>query len=584
MTVVLGINSYHSSASAALMVDGELVAAVEEERFSRVKYETGFPARSVRYCLDAAGISLRDVDHVATAGDPMANLWRKLRFAVGTPAGRKLARRRGEPVAQMRIKGTLAQACGVDPAKLRAAFHRVEHHPAHMASAYLVSPFERAAVASFDGVGDMISTMWGVGEGSKLTILGEVSFPHSLGMFYTGITQYLGFNRYGDEYKVMGLASYGEPTYLEGMRDVLRQTDDMRFELDMDCFRHAREIQPMVWKGGPATLGPIWDEGLVRKFGPVRSGPEEPLEQRHRDVASSMQRRLEEVELSMLRALHDRTGMDALCLAGGVALNCVVNGQIRRETGFRDLYVQPAAYDGGTSLGAAAYVYHHLLGAPRRYVMDHAYLGPEFDEAACRSALEGAGLSYRRLDDEQLVRRVASDLAGGAIVGWFQGRMEFGPRALGNRSILADPRRADMKDVLNARIKHREPFRPFAPAILEESTAQWFEDDYPSPFMLLTYRVRAARRQEIPGPTHVDGTGRLQTVRRNGNPLYHDLISAFGELTGVPVLLNTSFNENEPICCSPQEAVDTFRRTRMDVLVLGALYADEGTPKQGDDP
>jgi carbamoyltransferase len=527
VTVVLGINAYHSSASAALMIDGEVVAAVEEERFTRQKYETGFPARAARYCLGAAGVSASDVEHVAVAGKPAANLARKLWFATATRAGRSLVRRRGEPVAQLRARATLAEALEVDPRRFRPRVHRVEHHIAHLASAFFVSPFERAAVASFDGFGDMVSTMWAVGEGSRLRVLGEVAFPHSLGMFYLGFTQYLGFARYGEEYKVMGLASYGEPEYLEGMRGVLRHRGGLGFELDMGCFRLLREIQPMTWRQGPARLGPVWDAGLVRRFGPVRSGPDEPLEDRHRNVAASMQRRLEEVELSMLRTLHERTGRDALCLAGGVALNCVVNGKVRHQTGFRDLFVQPAAYDGGTSLGAAAFVYHHRLGGPRRHVMDHAYLGPEYGEPECRAALD---------------------------------------------------ERPEMRDVLNARVKHREPFRPFAPAVLEEEAGDWFEDDYPSPFMLLTYPVRPGRRERIPAPTHVDGTGRLQTVRRDQNPRYYDLIRAFGERTGVPVLLNTSFNENEPICCTPREAVATFRRGAMDVLVLGNLYASAPGP------
>jgi carbamoyltransferase len=574
LTVVLGINAYHSSASAALIVDGALVAAVEEERFSRRKYETGFPARAVRFCLDAAGIGPPDVDHVAMAGDPLANLGRKVWFAVATRSGRRLVRARAEPLAQLHARRVLAEAVGTSADGLRARVHRVEHHLAHMASAFHVSPFDRAAVASFDGFGDMVSTMWGVGEGTRLRVLGEVAFPHSLGMFYLGFTQYLGFNAYGDEYKVMGLASYGEPEYLDEMRHVLRYRDGLTFELDMSSFRHAREIQPMVWKEGPAHLGPVWDQGLVRRFGPVRSDRHEPIETRHRNLAASMQRRLEEVELGMLRRLQERTGLEALCLAGGVALNCVVNGRIRRDTGFRHLFVQPAAYDGGTSLGAAAYVYHHVLGHPRSHVMDHAYLGPGFDDQACRRALETAGLRWERLDDDGLVERTAGALADGRIVGWFQGRMEFGPRALGNRSILADPRRAEMKDVLNARIKHREPFRPFAPSIVEEATGEWFEDGYPSPFMLLAYDVKKGRVGEIPAPTHVDGTGRVQTVRRDQNPLYYGLLQAFARRTGVPVLLNTSFNENEPICCTPQEAVDTFQRTRMDVLVLGSLYVE----------
>jgi carbamoyltransferase len=574
VTVVLGINAYHSSASAALLVDGNLVAAVEEERFTRQKYETGFPHRSIGYCLDAAGVLPRDIDHVAVAGNPLANLLRKARFALSTRSGRNLVRHRGEPLAQMRINSVLENSPAWGPGSLRARIHRVEHHVAHMASAFFVSPFERAAVLSLDGFGDLVSAMWGVGEGNRLRIDGEVNFPHSLGMFYLGFTQFLGFNAYGDEYKVMGLASYGEPEYLDEMAEVLRYQGGMRFQLDMRFFRHRREIQPMVWRGGPAKLGPVWDEAMLHRFGPPRRATEEPIEERHRNVASSMQRRLEEVELAMLRSLQEETRQSALCLAGGVALNCVVNGKIRRETGFQELFVQPAAYDGGTSLGAAAHVYHHVLGFPRSHVMDHVYLGPEFDEISYAKALKAGGLEPHRLDDIELAERAAADLAEGKIVGWFQGRMEFGPRALGNRSILADPRRPEIKEILNARVKHREPFRPFAPSILEECTGEWFEDEYPSPFMLFTYDVRKERRGQIPAPTHVDGTGRVQTVRHEQNPRFYELIRAFARRTGVPILLNTSFNENEPICCTPEEAVETFRRTRMDVLVLGSLYVE----------
>jgi carbamoyltransferase len=331
----------------------------------------------------------------------------------------------------------------------------------------------------------------------------------------------------------------------------------------------------MTWAGGPPELGPLWGPGMVERLGRARSDGSEPLTDRHRDVAASMQRRLEEVVLGLLRDLHARTRSDALCMAGGVALNCVVNGKVLTETPFRRLYVQPAANDAGTSVGAAFHVYHHVLGRPRSFVMDHAYLGPSFTAERCQRALAAAGLSFASLSPEVLVERTAAALAEGRIVGWFQGRMEFGPRALGNRSILADPRRSEMKDVLNARIKHREPFRPFAPSILEEATGRYFDQDHPSPFMLLTYRVRPERVPEIPAPTHVDGTGRLQTVNREQNGRFHDLLQAFASRTGVPVLLNTSFNENEPICCTPEEAVDTFLRTRMDVLVLGDLYAEK---------
>jgi len=580
--VVLGINPYHSSASAALLVDGAVVAAVEEERFTRRKYETGFPCRSIRFCLDFAGMSATEIDHVAVASSPFSNLLRKTRFVLGTKAGRRLIRQRREAVAQLRIRGTLARCLGVRPAELRARVRRVEHHIAHLASAYFVSSFDRAAVASFDGFGDMVSSMWGVGEGNRLRRLGEVGYPHSLGMFYLGFTQYLGFNTYGDEHKVMALASFGEPEYLDVMRDVLRYRSGLDFQLSMDCFRHARDIQPMVWSGGPAHLGPVWDEGMARRFGPVRAGSHEPIEERHRNVASSMQRRLEEVELSMLRSLQEHTGEEALCLAGGVALNCVVNGRIRKETGFKEVFVQPAAHDGGTSLGAACFVYHQEIGGPRAHVMDHAYLGPLFGESDCRAALARAGLRYERLEDRELVDRTAAALADGRIVGWFQGRMEFGPRALGNRSILADPRRPEMKDLLNSRVKHREPFRPFAPSILEDATGDWFEDRFPSPFMLLARDVTGKGRTEIPATTHVDGTARLQTVRRDQNARFYDLIKAFGERTGVPVLLNTSFNDSEPICCTPEEACKTFLRGGMDVLVLGSLFVrNEGADGAG---
>jgi carbamoyltransferase len=571
---ILGINAYHGDASAALLVDGDLVAAVEEERFTRVKHDTSFPLQSIRYCLGAANTSIDEIDHIALSRNPRANLGRRISFAVGSRAGRKMARDRGASLLKtLRAKATIADGLGVPPARLPAKVHFVEHHLAHIASAFFVSPFDRAAVLSLDGFGDMVSAMWGIGRGPKLRILGEVGFPHSLGLYYTAFTQYLGFPKYGDEYKVMGLASYGEPEYLEAVRDVVR-SDGMGYELDLKYFRHHLDGVSMTWAGGSPELGPVWGSGMEGRFGPARQGRDEPIEARHENIASSMQHRLEEVVLGMLRRLHERTGLDALCMAGGVALNCVVNGKIRSETGFRELYIQPAAYDGGTSLGAACYVQHHLLGLPRAYVMDHAYLGPEFSEAECRYALDAAGVAYRRLADDELFRAAATALTEGKIMGWFQGRMEFGPRALGNRSILADPRRDDMKDILNARIKHREPFRPFAPSLLEEATGDWFEDDYPSPYMLLTYDVKKERRDKIPAPTHVDGTGRLQTVRRDQNERYYDLIRTFGDLTGVPVVLNTSFNENEPICCTPEEAVETFLRTRMDTLVLGNLISE----------
>jgi carbamoyltransferase len=571
---VLGINAYHGDASAALIVDGHLVAAAEEERFTRLKHDTSFPFHAIRYCLEVANTHLEDIDHVAVSRHPWANLLRRASFALGSRAGRRMAADRGASLLRVvRVKRTLCEGLGVREDRVRARVHFVEHHRAHLASAFYVSPFDRAAVVSLDGFGDMVSAMWAVGQGTEMRILGEVPFPHSLGAFYTAFTQFLGFPKYGDEYKVMGLSACGEPEFLEDMRRVVR-SDGLGYRLALPYFRHHRDGVHMTWSGGPPELSSFWGPEMARRFGPPRVSDEEPLEDRHQNIASSVQRRLEEVIIEILERVHLRTGLEALCLAGGVALNCVANGRIRGETGFRDLFVQPAAGDAGTSVGAAYYCYHHVLGRQRAFVMDNAYLGPEYDPAACRQALRAAGLTHLALSEDHLIDRTATDVAQGKVVGWFQGRMEFGPRALGNRSILADPRRPQMKGILNGRIKHREPFRPFAPVILEEATGDYFEDRYPSPFMMMAYRVKPNRRDDIPAPTHVDGTGRLQTVRRSQNPRYYDLIKAFGEKTGVPVLLNTSFNENEPICRTPEEAVETFRRTRMDVLVLGDLVCE----------
>lgn len=577
---ILGINAYHGDASAALIVDGQLLAAVEEERFTRVKHDTSFPHRSIRHCLDVAGLRAEDIDHFALSRNPRANLGKRVVHALKDRAGRQVAARRASNLRKiLGAKSTLAEGLGVPVSRLHAKAHFVEHHLAHIASSFFVSPFERAAVLSIDGFGDMVSAMWGTGEGHRLQIAGEVTFPHSLGVFYTAVTQYLGFPNYGDEYKVMGLASYGEPEHLESFRRIVR-SDGLGYELGLDYFRHHVEGAAMTWDGGAPKLPPLWGPGMERDLGPARLHG--AIESRHENIASSLQRRLEEVVLDMLRELHHRTRSDDLCLAGGVALNCVVNGKIFDETPFRKVYIQPAAHDGGTSVGAAYYVHHHLLGAPRGFVMDHAYYGPEFTPTRIRAALETAGIAYEPLNEAGVVERTAEALAEGKVVGWYQGRMEFGPRALGNRSILTDPRRAQMKDILNARIKHREPFRPFAPSILEEATGSYFTKDHPSPFMLMTYPVRPEKVADIPAPTHVDGTGRLQTVRRNQNPLYYDLIKAFETRTGIPVLLNTSFNENEPICCTPEEAVDTFVRTKMDVLVLGNLFVEERPDSPGE--
>jgi len=570
---ILGINAYHGNASAAIVCDGRLVAAVEEERFNRVKYAAGFPAAAIRYCLAEAGITLDDVDHIAIPRNPWARLGTKLLYAVRMP---RFARERARVLAQFTsLPKALAQAFEVDPQRIRARYHRVEHHLAHLASTFFVSPFEQAAVLSADGLGDFASTMWATGEGNRLRVHGAVAFPHSLGMYYTAITQYLGFWKFGDEYKVMGLAAYGEPAYLEEFRRILQSNAALGFRLNLAYFSHHHTGPDMTWREADKTpqLGRIFSPYLEERLGPTRA-PDQPVEQRHRNAAATMQACLEEVLFDLLTTLQRRTGHRALCLAGGVAFNCAANGKIFDRTPFDQVYVQPAAGDAGLAVGAAYYVYHHVLGHPRTFVMEHPYWGPAYSQQQIRAALERSSIAssefqVTELPEEQLAKETAKEIAGGKIVGWFQGRAEWGPRALGNRSILADPRRAEMKDILNRRIKHREVFRPFAPSILEEATGEYFEKAYPSPFMALAYAVRPEKRKEIPAPTHVDGTGRLQTVSRSVNPRYWRLIREFANLTGVPVVLNTSFNENEPIVCQPEEAIECFLRTKMNTLVLG---------------
>ena len=580
---ILGINAYHGNASAAIVCDGKLFAVVEEERFNRVKYAAGFPAQAIRYCLKAAGLTLNEIDHVAVPRNPYARLGTKIVYALRMPS---FARERAKVLVKFQgIPEALAQAFDADPKKILAKFHRIEHHQAHLASSFYCSPFDRAALLSADGLGDFASTMWGIGSGSRMKIDGAIAFPHSLGLFYSAVTQYLGFLKFGDEYKVMGLAAYGQPEQLELFRDIVRFENGSSkngFRLGLDYFLHHRTGPEMSWAEADKTptLGKLFSEEMERRLGPSRSA-DQALEQRHRNLAASLQARLEEVYLGMLKKLANRTGLKAVCLAGGVAFNCVANGKIFDATPFEQVCVHPAAGDGGLSVGAAFFVWHQILGKPRSFVMDHAYWGPAYSPEEICHAVDSSGLAKKgcvisELGEPELMRRAAAIIADGKILGWFQGRAEWGPRALGNRSIVADPRRSEMKDILNRRIKHREIFRPFAPSILAEATSEYFEKSHPSPFMTLAYDVRQEKRDKIPAPTHVDGTGRLQTVTRDANPRYHALISAFRDLTGVPVVLNTSFNDNEPIVCRPEEAIDCFERTQMDALVLGDLLITRG--------
>lgn len=580
MTIILGLNAFHGDSSAVSLLDGRFVGGIEEERLNRIKHWAGFPSAAVRTVLEQGGASLGDVDVVAISRDPGAHLLEKALFAFRRRPG--LAAIRSRLANHRKVQDVEARLGSVEPGvRLRARVFHVEHHRAHLASAFFCSPFEEAVCLTVDGFGDFVSSMSAVGRGNRIELIDDILFPHSLGIFYTAITQFLGFPKYGDEYKVMGLASYGQPSFLPKMREIVRLGDEGRFETNIDYFRHATEGVTMSWEDGEPAMGPLFSERLVELLGPARQ-PGSELTERHHDIASSLQAMYEEAFFHRLRWLEKKTGLKTLCLAGGCAMNSVANGKIFRETGFRDVFIQSAAGDAGTALGAALWAWHQEMGKPRGFVMEHSYWGPEYPEArvveAIRSGVSGfdgapgrvGELEIRRAaNDEELCRQTAEAIAAGEVVGWYQGRSEWGPRALGNRSIVVDPRRAEMKDVLNARIKRREPFRPFAPSILEERVGDYFEETYPDPFMIKVYPVKPARRGEIPAVTHVDGTGRLQTVSRTQNPRYWALIKAFEEKTGVPVVLNTSFNENEPIVNTPEEALACFLRTRMDRIVMG---------------
>ncbi len=573
--IILGINAYHADASAAIMRDGELLAAAEEERFSRVKHCAGFPELAIKYCLDEAGVNLEEVDHIVHAREPSSNLMAKIKGTFFSPLVFQHAtwdRIRAIAASgnfDRDVRLSFPEAAG----QIQAEFHNVEHHLAHAAGSYFASSFDEAALVTIDGYGDFASLLVGHAKGNELDINHRTFFPHSLGTYYLMVSQYLGFTRYGDEGKVMAFASMGDPDrYLDKMRKVAFPDKKEYFKLGLDYFQHHKQGTEMTWEEGTPEIGKAWSNAMVEEFGPARQ-PEEPYEQRHYDIAAALQKNLEEVLMNIFSRVHRDTGSKNLALGGGVALNSVSNGMIRPRTGFENIYILPAAGDGGLSVGAAYYTWHKLIGRTDRHPCKTAYLGPSFDENECRSALERNGLKWAMVQNTEA--EAARHLQQGKIVGWFQGRMEFGPRALGNRSILVDPRRKEMKDVLNARIKHREEFRPFAPSILREKVGDYFEQDYPAPFMLMVYNIKREKRGEIPAVVHVDGTGRLQTVTKADNPRYYGLIKEFEKLTGVPIVLNTSFNDSEPIVCSPDDAIDCFKRTKMDVLFLGNIKVDQ---------
>ncbi|HWX30165.1 MAG TPA: carbamoyltransferase C-terminal domain-containing protein [Steroidobacteraceae bacterium] len=590
--IFLGLNAFHGDASACLIRDGKIIAAAEEERFRRIKHWVGFPSEAIRYCLTEAGAKLADVEHIALNSDPKANILRRLGYAVmQRPDLKLIIDRIRNQNKRSSVESELEAAFPID--SFRGKIHRVEHHLSHLASCFLVSPFEEAIAVSIDGFGDFASAAWGIGRGNALIMEDRVWFPHSLGAFYQAMTQYLGFPHYGDESKVMGLAPYGEPRFIQEMRQIVRLRDDGAFALDLAYFRHHREKIAYEWSGGSPHVGTLFSPALEEFLGPAR-GKDDPLEQKHRDLARSAQDMYEEAFFHLLHKLHARHRLDSLTLAGGCAMNSVANGKVRRRTQFKRVYIQSAVGDAGGAIGAAMQVWHQIGGArgktraqsvsvlagdviSGRTIMDHAFLGPGCDSEEIAALLKtraadlaAEGCRPEHIGDEPtLCRKTADAIARGEVVGWFQGRMEWGPRALGNRSIVCDPRRADMKDILNLKIKRRESFRPFAPSILREHVAEWFGEEDDVPFMMQVFQIRAEKRALIPAVTHIDGSGRLQTVHRHTNPRYWQLIESFRELTGVPMVLNTSFNENEPVVCKPEEALNCFLRTKMNVLVLG---------------
>ena len=567
--IILGINAYHADASAAIFVNGELVAAIEEERFRRVKHWAGFPEMAIRFCLKEAGIGFENIDYFAIGRDPKAKLFKKLLYLGKNPSGSmdavKSRMQNSRKVGS--LENELAGISGLPESYFKSKIKQVEHHRSHIASAFFASPFEEAACISIDGSGDFTTTMLAIGKGTEITVLESIDFPHSLGIFYTAFTQLLGFPHYGDEYKVMGMAPYGEPKYVDKLKDVVHLTGDGLFRLNLKYFRKATKGVISYGIDHVPVVQPLYNEAMVALFGEARKKGE-PLTPYHKDLAASVQKMTELTIFHLVAHLHKRTGLANLCLAGGVAQNSVANGKIKTHTGFKNIYIPSAAHDAGISIGAALYVQHQLLHEKRMPAILSTYTGSHFTNDEIRQVLQNQHIGFTEHQDDIIYEKVTACLADGGVVGWFSGKSEFGPRALGGRSILADPRRPDAKQILNSKIKRRESFRPFAPSVLKEYVDEYFEQNDAVPFMEKVFLIKENKRKEIPAVTHVDGTGRLQTVDKNVSPRYYQLIDTFRKKTGVPILLNTSFNENEPIVNTPEEALNCYLRTDMDMLVM----------------
>ncbi len=572
--IIIGINAYHADASAAIFVDGKLVAAIEEERFTRIKHWAGFPGQAILFCLQKANVGFDKVDYFAIGRDPKAKLLNKLFYLAKNGGGNfsAIKDRLLNSKKTFSIAEELAMLSNMPATSFQRRIKNIEHHRSHLASAFFASPFEEAACLSIDGSGDFSTTMTGRGTRNHIEVLDSVDFPHSLGIFYTAFTQLLGFPHYGDEYKVMGMAPYGEPKHLGLLDDVVQTKDDGLFKLNLKYFRKGTEGVISYDEQHRPVVAEMFSDYMMEKFGPARK-KEEPLSHYHQDLAASVQCKTEDVIFHILHHLHAKTGLDKVCIAGGVAQNSVANGKITRNTPFKEVYIPSAGHDAGISMGAALFVQHEVADQPRQVIYS-AYTGSSFSNKEVKEILDSQGIAYRELEDNILYDTVTDCLINGGVVGWMNGPAEFGPRALGGRSILADPRRNDAKELLNTKIKRRESFRPFAPSILKEYVGEFFELDEPVPFMEKVFPIKKEKQSLIPAVTHVDGTGRLQSVDAGISPAYYQLIETFRKKTGIPILLNTSFNENEPIVNTPLEALACYLRTEMDMLVMENIVVE----------
>ncbi len=566
---IVGINAFHADASAAIFVNGKLIAAIEEERFTRVKHWSGFPAQSIQFCVEEAGLSIEEIDFFVIGRDPYAKFLKKILYVAKNPLVNipAIKDRLFNAKKTTSIDEELALLFNKSITTFNNKIINIEHHKCHLASAFFASDFEKALCVSIDGSGDFSTTMIAIGNKNDLEIIESVDFPHSIGLFYTAFTQLLGFPNYGDEYKVMGMAPYGSPLYVNDLKKVLRCKQNGLFELDLQFFRKGTAGLVSYSENNIPTIQPLYSKKLEKIFGTARKAGE-PITSFHNDLAASVQKITEETILHILNFYQKKTGLTNLCLAGGVAQNSVVNGKISSHTNFKQVYIPSAGSDAGISFGAALYLQHQIKKMPRQKAILSAYTGSKFSNEQIISILNEKGIGFIQLSFNEIYDHVTNCLIDGGVVGWMNGRSEFGPRALGARSILADPRRTDAKEILNAKIKRRESFRPFAPSILKEYVSEYFELEEPVPFMEKVFVIKAEKRSLIPAVTHIDGTGRLQSVDATVSTHYHQLIKTFYNKTGIPILLNTSFNENEPIVNNPHHAIDCFIRTNMDMLVM----------------